>query len=127
LPALGGVPIGFAGARQKLVADARRLGLSVPDSPMVLLGEGRLRRPVLLEVESGATNARIARPGGVAWSRIVPAHFGDMKRLATETRDMARARYGLDPGALWVWYLTCSVCSEARNWETMFVAHYPSL
>jgi hypothetical protein len=127
LPALGGVPIGFAGARQKLLAEAGKLGLTVPDSPMVLLGEGRLRRPVLLEVESAAPNARVVQPGGVAWSRIVSAHFGDMKRLAAETGASARARYGRDPGALWVWYLTCAVCSEARNWETMFVAHYASL
>jgi hypothetical protein len=126
LPAVAGVPIGYAGMRQKLAAEAAKLGLTVPDSPMVLLGEGRLRRPVLLEVETGAPHARVVQPGGVAWSRIVPAHFGDMKRLAAETRDMARARYGRDPGALWVWYLTCAVCSEARNWETMFVAHYAS-
>lgn len=122
--AVAGVPVGFAGVREKLQVRAESSGLTVPESAMLLLGEGRVRRSVMLEVESAADVAGVVRPGGIAWSRVAPAHFGAMKRLAAETREMAKGRYGRKPDALWVWYLTCAVCSEARDWETMFIAHY---
>ena len=47
-----------------------------------------------------------------------------MKNLVRETRAMARERYGRDPDDLWIWYLTCTECSQSRDWETLFVAHY---
>jgi hypothetical protein len=124
LAAVAGVPIGFAGVRDKLAKEANAFGMAIPDSPMLLLGEGRLRRPVLLEVETDVSHPNLVRPGGFAWSRVLPASFGQMKNLATETRKLAEQRLGRAPDDFWVWYLTCAVCSEARNWETMFVAHY---
>jgi hypothetical protein len=124
LTALAGVPIGFAGAREKLANEAVALGMAIPESPMLLLGEGRFRRPVLLEVETEIEHPRLIRPGGFTWSRVLPASFGQIKNLAAETRQKAEERFGRAPEDFWVWYLTCAVCSEARNWETMFVAHY---
>jgi hypothetical protein len=122
--AVVGVPIGYARIRDKLAGEAAGLGLTVPESPMLLLGEGRLRRPVLLEVETDRDDANVVRPGGFAWSRVLPASFGQMKALAAETRNLAAERYRRPPDDFWIWYLTCAVCSQARNWETMFVAHY---
>lgn len=124
VPALAGVPIGYGAVREKLASRAARLGTEVPEDAMLLIGEGRLRREVLLEVEGGEESDSLYHPGGFAWSRLLPAHFGAMKLLARETREMARERYGREPDALYAWYLTCAVCSEARDWETLFVAHF---
>jgi hypothetical protein len=123
--ALLGVPVGYEPARKSLYRRAGQAGLAVPEDAMLLIGKGRFRRPLLLEVEGAGPGQRgLYRPGGVAFSRLVPAPWGQMKRVAEETRQVARARYGHDPHALWVWYLTCRICSAERNFETLLVAHY---
>ena len=53
--ALLGVPIGFAGAKSDLEKRAKELSLQVPTDPMLLLGAGKFRRTIMLEVE-GATD-----------------------------------------------------------------------
>ena len=63
-------------------------------------------------------------PGGVAWTRLLPAPWGRMRALMGETKRLARERYGRAPDSVWVWYLTCRVCSAEREFETLFVAHY---
>ncbi len=124
LPALAGVPVGYSSIGAKLAEKAAALGATVPEDAMLLLGEGKLRRPVLLEVESDGDGTGLEMPGGLAFTRLLHAPFGAMKGLVKETRDMAKARYGRDPDDLWVWYLTCPECSADRDWETLFVAHY---
>ncbi|MDW8046503.1 MAG: hypothetical protein RMK15_04410 [Chloroflexota bacterium] len=122
LPALAGVPFRYGAARRGLLERAAQLGLRVPDAPMLLLGPGRVRRLLLLEVEGEAPD--VWRPGGFAFSRLVPAPFGSLRREASHTLAAAQERYGGPPDHLWVWYLTCSRCSAARKFETLFVAHY---
>ena len=119
-----GVPIRFWSNRRKLIKRAEAVGV-VPEDPMLLLGPGRVRRPVLLEVEDvDASRRGFHVPGGVVFTRLLPAPWGEMKALMKETKAIARDRYGRDPDTVWVWYLTCQRCSADRNFETLFVAHY---
>ncbi len=125
IPALFGVPIRFWSNRRKLVDRAEAAGV-VPEDAMLLMGPGRVRRTVMLEVEDADTSRPdIVVPGGVVFTRLMAAPWGQMRSLMKETRDMARERYGRKPAAIWVWYLTCQSCSPERNFETLFVAHYP--
>ncbi len=120
-----GVPVGFAGLRAELAASAEKAGGTVPDDAMVLIGEGKFRRAVMLEVEDADESSKdIVMPGGLAFTLLLPAPWGDMKKLASECRKTAKARYGRDPDDLLIWYLTCGECSGPRNYETLFVAHY---
>jgi len=120
-----GVPVGYANMRQDLLARAENLGATVPPDAMLLLGSGKFRRPVLLEVEDVEAGQKgVEFPGGVAFTRLTPAPWGEMRRLVNETEEMAAARYGRKPDNLWVWYLTCRTCSSERNFETLIVAHY---
>ncbi len=120
-----GVPLGYQQIRGKLAALAAKASATVPDDAMVLLGEGKFRRPVLLEVEDAPAGAPgIERPGGISFSRLVPAPMGQMKSAVNDTVDAARERYGRKPDAIWLWYLTCRICSAARDFETLVLAHY---
>lgn len=123
-----GVPVGFAGARAALVKKAKDIGATVPDDPMLLLGEGKFRRPFMLEIENPPPGAKgVVHPRGVAYTRIVSAPWGKMRAVVDEAMDEASARYGRRPDDLWVWYLTCKVCSVGRDFETLIVAHYASV
>ena len=125
MPALFGVPLGFWTHRRRLIARGEAAG-TVPEDAMLLMGQGRLRRPMLIEVEDADSSRRnIVTPGGVVFTRLLPAPWGQMRTLMKETRDMARERYGRNPATVWVWYLTCPTCSSEREFETLFVAHYP--
>ncbi len=124
MPSLFGVPLRFWRQRRGLIARAEAAG-AVPEDAMMLLGPGRLRRIAMLEVEDADRSARgIVTPGGVVWTRLLPAPWGRMRALMGETKRLARERYGRAPDTVWVWYLTCRVCSAAREFETLFVAHY---
>lgn len=122
-----GVPTGLKDVRDDLRAKALKLGATVPEDAMLLLGEGRFRRPVLLEIEGGTEGheKEVLQPGGVAFTRLVPAPIGGMKKAVDETRRLGRERYGRDPSETWLWYITCRICSRPRNFETLVVAHYP--
>lgn len=120
-----GVPVGYANMRQDLLARAEKTGASVPPDAMLLLGSGKFRRPLLLEVEDVQPGARgVEFPGGIAFTRLVSAPWGEMRRVVEESEQAAEERYGRKPDGLWVWYLTCRVCSSERNFETLIVAHY---
>ncbi|MCK9517971.1 MAG: hypothetical protein M0R74_02920, partial [Dehalococcoidia bacterium] len=98
---------------------------TVPEDAMFLLGAGRFRRPVLLEVEDPKPGAKdVVRPGGFAYTRLVSAPWGEMQKAVDTTESIAREKYGRKPNDLWVWYLTCRECSQERNFETLFVAHF---
>lgn len=123
--ALLGVPVGFAGAKSGLQGRAAKLGLTVPQDAMLLLGAGKFRREIMLEVEGAEPGQKgVVRPGGIAYTRLVPAPWGDMQKVVGETKEAARARYGKDPNDLYVWYLTCRACSQSREFETLILAHY---
>lgn len=125
VPAVLGVPVGFAGIRTKLAAAAAKAGATVPEDAMLLLGAGRFRRVVWLEVEGVAPGTRgVTFPGGVAWTRLVEAPWGQLRRLADETVALAQARYRRKPRRLLTWYLTCRECSHERNFETLLIAHF---
>ncbi|MGD9933853.1 MAG: hydrolase [Dehalococcoidia bacterium] len=125
LTSAAGVPIGYQGAFTKLSERARSIGATVPDEPMLLLGEGRFRRPVLLEVDGAPEKAKgLVRPGGVAYTRLVPAPLGEIRQVVNETNRKAAERYGRQPDSTWLWYLTCRYCSADRDYETLVVAHY---
>jgi len=120
-----GVPVGYDTSRRELREKAEKLGATVPKDAMLLLGSGRFRRPIMLEVENAPANAKgIERPRGIAFTRLVEAPWGAMQQTVDNARDTARERYGRDPDDLWVWYLTCRQCSRERNFETLVVAHY---
>jgi len=120
-----GVPIGYDGTRDELRKRAEKAGATVPDDAMLLNGSGKFRRPVMLEVDDVPDGARdIERPGGIAFTRQVEAPWGQLQKLSEQTRKEATEKYGREPDAMWVWYLTCRECSRARNFETLFVAHY---
>lgn len=120
-----GVPVGFAGMREKLRQKAEKAGATVPPDAMFLIGGGRFRRPVLLEVDDAPPEAKgIERPGGVAYSELLPAPWGKMQSIVDGVEERATARYGRAPDDVWVWYVTCRVCSAARDYETLIVAHY---
>jgi len=123
--AVVGVPIGFREIRRELARKAEAAGGAVPDDAMLLLGEGRFRRAVLLEVEGADPAAKdIVMPGGTAYSRLLAAPWGEMGKHAEATRREAAERFGREADDLWVWYLTCNECSDERRFETLFVAHY---
>ena len=123
--AVMGVPVGFGGIRGELERKAAKAGARIPDDPMFLLGSGRFRRPVLLEVEDAPPGAKdIVHPGGFAFSRLVPAPWGEMQKVVDQTEAIAAEKYGRKPDSVWVWYLTCRECSGERNFETLIVAHY---
>lgn len=125
LNALLGVPVGYARAKAELTGRAQEIGAVVSDDAMLLLGAGRFRRPVMLEVEHPPERARgLTRPGGFVYTRLLPAPWGQMQRVVDETRDKARERYGRDPRDVWLWYLTCRRCSADRDFETLVLAHY---
>lgn len=122
-----GVPLKFGQVRERVRAIADAAGAAVPDDAMLLIGPGRVKRPLMLEVEvegDPESMPGIVMPGGIAFTRLLPAPWGEMKNLARETEAIARKRYGRAPDTLWVWYLTCTHCSSAREYETLFVAHY---
>jgi hypothetical protein len=92
---------------------------------MLLIGEGRLRRQMLLEIEDAPDKAKgLERPGGLAFTRLVEAPWGKMREVVDEVRDAARERYGRDPDNMWQWWLTCRQCNAERNFETLVIAHY---
>ena len=123
--AVMGVPVGYDSAREELRRKAEKAGATVPDDAMLLNGAGRFRRPIMLEVEGVPAGTKgFERPGGVAFTRIFEAKWGQLARVADQTKMEARAKYGRDPDNTWVWYLTCRHCSKERNFETLIVAHY---
>ena len=125
LTSAAGVPVGYQGARKKLAERATAMGATVPDEPMILLGEGRFRRPLMLEIEGAPEKAKgVVRPGGIVYSRLVPAPLGEIRQVVNETNRRAAERYGRKPDSTWLWYLTCRYCSADRDYETLFVAHY---
>ena len=94
---------------------------------MILIGSGRFRREILIELDNLETipdNKRIFAPGGFSFTKIYEAPWGQMRNLMTEFETQATARYGRRPDKTWVWYLTCQICTTERNFETLFVAHY---
>lgn len=121
-----GVPFGYQSTRDELRAKAKDLDLELPEGGMVLLGEGKFRRPVLVEIDvaQGTRGPDIFRPGGVAFTRLVPGKMGTLGKLLSETTGMAIGRYGRKPDNVWLWYLTCRECSEPRGFETLIVCHY---
>lgn len=123
--ALLGVVSGLGKLRQQLTAKAAKAHASVAEDAMFLLGPGQFRRPAMLEVDAPDSDAKgIERPGGTVYTRLLPAPPGKIRVVVSTTEDEARERYGRDPDEIWLWYLTCRVCSEARNFETLVVAHY---
>lgn len=120
-----GVPVGYATTRNALLAKAAAMGATVPEDAMLLMGSGQFRRPVLLEVEGISTSTKgIWAPGGVVYTRLLPAPWGELKKLVKETASRARGKYGREPDEMWIWYLTCRICSAERNFETLILAHY---
>ena len=120
-----GVPVGFDSSRDELRKKAAKAGATVPEDAMLLIGAGKFRRPILLEVEGAPEGAKgIERPGGIAFTRLLPAPWGQLPKVVERTREEAHQKYGRDPDDLWVWYLTCRHCSKAREFETLIVAHY---
>ena len=126
VPAVMGVPVKFGAIKGRLAKDAAAAGATIPEDAMMLLGEGKLRRPVMLEVEVDGLLAdnRLVAPGGIAFTRMVSAPWGEIKKEHQATVEAATERYGRKPDAMWLWYLTCGVCSGDRDFETLFVAHY---
>ena len=125
--AVAGVPVGFETARRALFDRAAALGATIPEGAMLLIGEGRFRRPLLLEVENVPDGERdVVRPGGVAYTRLVQAPWGELARAAKQLRAEAVERYGRQPSNIYAWYLTCRACSRERNFATLLVAHYPA-
>lgn len=123
--AVMGVPVSYRSLTVELHKKALDLGLTIPDDAMVLLGEGKFRRPLLLEVEAPASLRKgIFRPGGIAFTRLAPAPPGKIGNLLKETRAIAKERYRRSPDAEWIWYLTCRECSGAREFETLVALHY---
>ncbi|OAI42970.1 hypothetical protein AYO38_11105 [bacterium SCGC AG-212-C10] len=120
-----GVPIGYGELRKELAERAAKLGATVPVDAMVLMGSGRFRRPVMLEVEdAGAGVKGVERPGGFVFTRLIPAPWGEMRHVLDATVDAANDRYGRKPDDTWLWYLTCRICSQPRNFEVLVLAHY---
>ncbi len=120
-----GIPVGYDSVKEDLRNKAEKLGLNVPEDAMQLNGSGKFRRPVMLEVEGAPAGTKgIERPGGVAFTRIFEAPWGQLPKVASQTAKEARERYGREPDNLWVWYLTCRNCSRERNFETLIAAHY---
>ncbi|HET7738827.1 MAG TPA: hydrolase [Tepidiformaceae bacterium] len=124
IAAVMGVPLGYDTARKELARKAMAAGAVVPEGAMLLVGEGRFRRPVMLEVEGAPAGARgFESPGGVAYTHLVSAPWGEMKRLMEAFEIEVRVQYSRGPDAMWAWYLTCRQCSSERGFETLLVAH----
>lgn len=120
-----GVPVGYDGTRAELREIAAAAGGTVPEDAMLLIGSGKFRRPIMLEVEDAAPGAKgIHQPGGIAYTRLLQAPWGQLPKLTRATEMEARQKYGRSPDDTWVWYLTCRECSKPRNFETLIVAHY---
>ncbi|MEO8538218.1 MAG: hydrolase [bacterium] len=119
-----GVPVGYNSALAELRKQASELGATVPEDAMLLNGSGRFRRPVMLEIEGGRDSKEVIRPGGVIFSRLLEAPWGELPRAAERTRKEAAEKYGRAPDDTWIWYLTCRQCSKARKFETLIVTHY---
>lgn len=120
-----GVPIGYYRKRREAAERAEAIGATVPDGAMVLLGEGRVMRPMLLEVEDAPEKHRsIVRPGGIAYTQLVEAPPGKVKGIRDTFLADAKRKYGRSPDDFYLWYLTCRECSAERNFETLLVAHY---
>ena len=123
--AIFGVPVGYQSVKDDLRKKAASIGATVPEGAMQLNGAGKFRRPVMLEVEGTAAGAKdVVRPGGVAFTRVFEAPWGQLKKVANQTKLEATMKYGRAPDKLWIWYLTCRHCSRARNFETLIAAHY---
>jgi hypothetical protein len=126
-PAVLGVPLRFSATRDRLVKKAKQLGGKLPEDAMILVGNGKFRRDILVELDNNRkipSNKKIFDPGGVSFTKIYEAPWGQMRNLMTEFETQATARYGRRPDKTWVWYLTCQICTTERNFETLFVAHY---
>lgn len=120
-----GVPVGYDVSRADLFKRAEKLGATVPEDAMLLLGSGKFRREILLEVEGAPDDAKgIVRPGGMAFTWLVEAPWGKMRQVVDEASEVATERYGRAPDDVWIWYLTCRQCSTERNFETLVIAHY---
>lgn len=126
VPTVLGVPLKFGALRGSLSAEAVAAGATIPEDAMMLLGEGRIRRRVMVEVEFEEDPAgdAFSRPGGIAFTRLVSAPWGKIKEGHEATVEAAVERYGRKPDTMWLWYLTCGICSGERDFETLFVAHY---
>jgi hypothetical protein len=123
--AVMGAPVGYGGVRDELARKAKSAGAEIPEDAMLLNGSGRFRRPVMLEVEGDdLSDKEIVRPGGVAFTRLLEAPWGEMQKVVDLVEAEAAKKYGRKPDNVWVWYLTCRRCSKARNFETLIVAHY---
>lgn len=122
--AVMGVPVGYEGTRNGLRKKAEESGATIPEDAMLLNGAGKFRRPIMIEVEGNASGADVVRPGGIAYSRLIEAPWGELPKAAERTRKEATEKYGREPDDTWIWYLTCRQCSKARNFETLIVAHY---
>ena len=120
-----GVPLRYNKVYDGLAATAKKLGATVPEDAMLLLGEGKFRRAVMLEVDGVPPGAKgIVRPGGIAFTRIASAPPGAIKEAVEATVAAARRELGRAPDETWLWYLTCRICSGDRDFETLVVAHY---
>ena len=125
--AIFGVPLRFGATRNALIKTAKKLSGKLPEDAMILIGSGRFRREILIELDNHKKipdNKRIFEPGGFSFTRIYEAPWGQMRNLMTGFENQATTRYGRKPDQTWVWYLTCQICTTARNFETLFVAHY---
>ncbi len=119
-----GVPVGYGGVRDDLRKKAAEIGATVPDDAMLLNGEGKFRRPIMLEIDHAPKTNDVFRPGGFVYTRLLEAPLGSLGKAVEQTNKEARAKYGHAPDDTWLWYLTCRECSKARNFETLVVAHY---
>jgi len=120
-----GVPVHYRAARDRLRARTVAKGATVADDAMTLLGKGQFRRRILVEAENVPAGARgFRRPGGIAYTRLVPAPPGRVKAAVKDTVKAAKERYGRGPDGTWLWFLTCARCSVPRDFETLIVAHY---
>ena len=66
-----GVPVGFDSSREELRKKAAKAGAVVPEDAMLLIGSGKFRRPILLEVESAPDGAKdVERPGEIGRAHV---------------------------------------------------------
>ena len=120
-----GVPVGYDSTRSELFRSAERMGATVPEDAMLLMGAGKFRRPVMLEIENVPAGARhVQHPGGFVYTRLLPAPWGEMQTVVDQAKEAATAKYGRKPDDVWVWYLTCRQCSKERKFETLILSHY---
>ncbi len=107
-----GVPVGFDGSREALRKKAAKAGATVPEDAMLLIGSGKFRRPILLEVEDAlGGKALTARRDRL--HRQLPAPWGSSEGCGTQPPGSA-AKYGRERTTSG-WYLTCRLCSKARE------------